>query len=153
MFATKNRLNLRKKNLGLSPVISTVILSTAVLIVGIGVWYFVDSASNVITADYVEDTVELLREVTERFEVEHANSNDNRTILDICIYNYGDVTVELDIYANVDNETYSTDNSIIILPDDYGFAEIDFNATKGQVVSVQAYSRRQNVAFYKYIVG
>ncbi len=60
------------KRKALSPVISTLILSAAVIAIGGGIWSFSIGASTMIADNYVNDTLELVNEVTERFMVEHA---------------------------------------------------------------------------------
>ena len=64
-----------RKRRGLTPVISVIILSAVVIAVGGAVWSYAQSAATVIANNYVNDTLSLLYEVTERFYVEHVSNS------------------------------------------------------------------------------
>lgn len=139
-------LGLRKRS-GLSSVISSILLSAAVLTVGGIMWNYANGASSVIASDYYEDSTELLTQLQERFLVEHVSNNS--THLTVYIYNYGDVDIEVDVYANEYNsdlnnpipvETKSSANTTITMP-----------CSSGDNIGIKIYSRRQNCVYHSYI--
>jgi len=139
---------------GISPVIATIILSAAVITIGGAVWSYAQGASTVIATGYVNDTLTLMREVTERFTVEHVSNNTARTSLYVWVYNYGDVDITVDVYANVTSSgmCYSTDTNNPLEIEAGGFAKatITISAVSGDKVAVKVHSRRQNNAYYTY---
>jgi hypothetical protein len=99
--------------------------------------------------------------VTERFNVEHASNNSDGSLLYVWVYNYGDVDIIVDVYANAThyvNSTYSEytyntslTNSVVSM----GLAKINISYASnplqpGDSVAIKVHSRRQNNAFYKY---
>ena len=145
---------LLKKKRGVSPVVSSIIMSAVVLVIGSTIWFFAQSAATVIAEDYIDDILALKDEATERFAVEHVTNNSDCTELYLSIYNYGDVNVTVDSYAFVDNYTYSSDlgNSAHIGKQEIINVTIDVNATSGDEVAIKVHSRRQNNAYATYIV-
>jgi len=139
---------------GISPVIATIILSAVVLTIGSAVWSYAQGASTVIATGYVNDTLTLMREVTERFTVEHVSNNTACTELYVWVYNYGDVDITVDIYANVTSSgiRYSTDlnNPLEIAAGGFSKATITIIAESGDEIAVKVHSRRQNNAYYTY---
>ena len=143
-----------KRRRGLSPVISTIILSAVVITIGGMVWSYAQGASTVVAMDYVDDTLDLLFEITERFSIEHVGNNSDGTILYIWISNYGDVDVMLDVYA--DTASSSSLNSTVEVPvGEIVQVELSFSGnplSKGDSIAIQAYSRRQNSEYSMHIV-
>jgi len=152
-----------RRSRGVTPVISTIILSAVVIAVGGAVWSYAQGATTVIANDYINGTMDLLNEVTERFNVEHASNNSDGSILYVWVYNYGDVDIIVDVYANATHyvnstyseHTYNTNltNSVVSM----GLAKINISYASnplkiGDSVSIKVHSRRQNNAFYKYTV-
>ena len=142
-----------RKRAALSEVISSIILSGVVLAVGGALWSYSLGASTVMTDDYVNGTLSLVDELTERFTVEWANVSDTGEALTIWVFNYGDVDITVDVYATVDDDTSSSAlgtpiTSGAIAPVDLSFAGDPI--LENDVVSVQVYSRRQNSAYYTF---
>jgi flagellin-like protein len=150
---------------GISPVIATIILSAVVLTIGSAVWSYAQGASTVIATGYVNDTLTIMKEVTERFTVEHVNTTIDRTKLYVWVYNYGTVDIVVDIYANATHynpATYSytyTCKSILgttpIVSGSYPNVVISFQSSplqSGDQVAIKVHSRRQNNAYYTYYV-
>ena len=150
-----------RRSRGVSPVIATIILSAAVITIGAAVWNYSQGAATVIANDYINGTLDLLKEVTERFNVEHASNNSDGSLLYVWVYNYGDVDIIVDVYANAThyvNSTYSEytyntslTNSVVSM----GLAKINISYASnplqpGDSVAIKVHSRRQNNAFYKY---
>jgi len=140
---------------GMSPVIATIILSAAVITIGGAVWSYAQGASTVIATGYVNDTLTIMREVTERFTVEHVSNDTARTPLYVWVYNYGDVDITIDVYANVTSSgMYSTDTNNPLKIEAGGFAKatITISAVSGDKVAIKVHSRRQNNAYYTYYI-
>ena len=150
-----------RRSRGVSPVIATIILSAAVITIGAAVWNYSQGATTVIANDYINGTLDLLKEVTERFNVEHASNNSDGSLLYVWVYNYGDVDIIVDAYANATHYvnstyseyTYSTNltNSVVST----GLVKINITYASnplqlGDSVAIKVHSRRQNNAFYKY---
>lgn len=150
---TRVRLLVRRR--GVTPVIATIILSAVVIAIGGAVWSYAQGASAIYANDYVNGTMTLLNEVIERYTVEHvSNSSDGKTLI-VWVYNYGDVDIIVDVYANVTGGAfnYTLDNEAA--PKGIVEVEISFQADpllQGQEVAIKAHSRRQNNAYYKYRV-
>jgi hypothetical protein len=145
---------LRGKRKAISPVVSTIILSAAVIVVGGSIWNYAHGASSVIASNYVNDTMDLVAEVSERFIVENVSNNSDSTLLTICIYNYGQFKIKTDLYVSVDGNLYTSDfsNPIIIEPGSRAKPTIAISAEKGDSIGIQVHSRRQNDAYFTYEV-
>jgi flagellin-like protein len=143
---------------GLSPVIATVILSAVVLAIGGGLWSYSAGAATIIANGYIEDTIELVNEVTERFVVEHISYDSSQNELKVWVYNYGGQQIIVDTYAYVsstDNgdfmdSTFGTtiesgDTSEIVI-------SLSYSVVSGDEVSISVHSRRQNDAYEKYYI-
>ncbi len=152
-----------RRRRGLSPVIATIILSGVVIAVGGSIWSFSRGASTVMANQYVNSTLSVLNEVTERFTVEYAYNNSNGEILYVCVYNYGDVDVVVDVYANATHFVNSSYTSYVMKANYFNSVndkvilriELDFSSDPleaGDMVSIKVHSRRQNNAFYKHYV-
>lgn len=140
------------KKKALTPVIATMILSAVVIAVGGAIWSFAQGAATVIADDYIDDTFDLLDEVTERFTIEHVSNNSDGSTLKIWIFNYGDVDIVVDVYVNT--TTYFTFTlEWEIESEEVVRVDVDLSSsplTRGQEVSIKAHSRRQNNDYYKY---
>ena len=137
----------------LSEVISSIILSGVVLVVGGALWSYSLGAATIMTDDYVNGTLSLVDELTERFTVEWANVSDTGDALTVWVYNYGGVEITVDVYATVDNDTSSSTFGTPITSGAIASVDLSFAGDpilENDVVSVQAYSRRQNSAYYTH---
>lgn len=131
----------------LSSVISTVILSAAVLVTGGMIWNYSNGATSIIAYDYHEDSMKLIHQIEERIMFEHITNNS--THLTIHLYNYGDVDVQVDVYAN----TSSTDlqNPMTVESKQSACAVIPLACSSGDNIGLKIYTRRQNIVYYSYI--
>jgi flagellin-like protein len=139
----------------LSPVIATIILSAVVLTIGGGLWAFAQGTSTIIAEDYVNGTLSLVDEITERFVVEWVFNSSNCDTLSVWVYNYGDVDLVVDVYIDVDDGNNGTTLGTEIIAGDYAEIDVSFAGDplqKGDEVSIKVYSRRQNSAYYLYYV-
>ena len=144
----------------LSIVIATIILSAVVIAIGGAIWSYASGASTVIANDYVNGTFNLMNELVERFVVEHATNTSDGSNMSIWIYNYGDVDIIVDVYANathVNSSTYSFCSNLTNPISSGSLVEIEIHFSPGALepgdtVAVKVHSRRQNNAYYKYYV-
>jgi hypothetical protein len=142
-----------RRRAALSEVISSIILSGVVLAVGGALWSYSLGATTVIAENYAEGTLNLVDEITERFTVEWVASSTNGETLTIWVFNYGNVDIEVDVYVRVNADTSKSVLGTTITLGSY--EEIPFSFVGdalegGDIVSIQVYSRRQNVVYYTY---
>ena len=143
---------------GLSPVIAAVLLSGTVLLIGGALWAYASDTATFVATGYIEDTIELTNEVTERFVVEHISYDSSQDELKVWVFNYGGQDIVVDTYAYVssisngefmdstfDTSIDSGDNSMIIIP-------LSFSVESGDEVSITIHSRRQNSAYETYYI-
>lgn len=142
---------------GISPVIATLILSACVLAIGGMIWSYSVSATSVIASNYINETLEVVNEVTERFIVEHVQFISTNDTISIWIYNYGEQSITVDTYLYVDT------NSSSFMDQYYGkevqksdsekiMIQLSESVSTGDLVSIQLHSRRQNDAYKKYYI-
>ena len=140
------------KKRALTPVIATMILSAVVIAVGGAIWSYAQGASIVTANSYINETFDLLDEVTERFNIEHVSNNSDGSTLMIWIFNYGEVDIVVDVYVN--SATYFTVTlEWEIETEEIVRVDVDLSSsplTRGQEVSIKAHSRRQNDDYYTY---
>jgi hypothetical protein len=147
---TMKRVGHKKK--ALTPVISTMILSAVVIAVGGAIWSYAQGAAIIIADDYIDETFDLLDEITERFTIEHVSNNSDGSTLKIWIFNYGDVDIVVDVYVNTTIYfTFTLESEIE--SEEIVRVDVDLSSsplTRGQEVSIKAHSRRQNNDYYTY---
>jgi hypothetical protein len=143
------------KRRALSPVIATVILAGVVLTIGGAIWSYSLGAATVTAEAYVSDTMALLYEMQERFDVEHITYDSTADVLKVWVYNYGEVNVTVDVYVTLNSTVVESTENILIEAYNTTLVEVDFSASPLQSqdqVAVKVYSRRQNIAYQKYYV-
>ena len=136
-----------------SPVISAVILSTVVLVVGGAVWAFSQGAMTITAEDYVEAVINMTDTISERFIVEHVSNNSVGSLLYVWVFNYGDV--DIDIKVNVGSIIYpenSNDWIAVASGEMVPIDPIEVILTKGEELNIKTCSRRGNNAYYRYLV-
>jgi len=79
---------------GVAPVISSLIITAAVLSIGSMIWSFSLGAATVTADIYVNDTLDMLNEMKERFNVENAYYDTTVDELRIWVFNYGEVDIK-----------------------------------------------------------
>lgn len=139
----------------LSPVISSLILSATVIVVGGTIWGYANGASTVIAENYVNDTLELVNEVTERFIVEHVSYDSGTDELSVWVYNYGDQKIIVDTNANITTSSTSfmdTESGTVLQKGESVEVIISVSGTvaSGDKASIKIHSRRQNNAYKIY---
>ncbi len=142
------------KRRGVSPVISSIILTAMVIAIGGAIWSYAQGASSIVAEDYVDGVMELLETAAERFTVEFVTNNSDCTVLRVWIFNYGDVNVSVDVYASIGESSFSTDleSPVAVGPGDLVGANVTIAAVSGDEVGIKVHSRRQNNAYYVYTV-
>jgi archaellum component FlaG (FlaF/FlaG flagellin family) len=139
----------------LSEVISTVILSGVVLVVGGAIWAYSLGATTAIADGYVNDTLSLVNEIVERFDIEHIQYNHDDDNLTIYVYNFGEVDITVDVYVTANATIEKASLGQIISSEQMSPITIDFSSDPlaiGTDVAIKVYSRRQNCAYKSYIV-
>ncbi len=139
----------------LSPVIATVILSGVVLAVGGAVWAYTAGASTVIADGYINDTLELVEEINERFIVEHVTYESSNNTIFVWVFNHGEMKVIVDTYLTLDGDHIA--NTIGKTIPSYESKRIAITIASptlaaDDIVAIKVHSRRQNNAYYQYIV-
>jgi flagellin-like protein len=141
---------------GVSEVIASIILTAVVLTVGGAVWSYAQSATIVLTNHYVNETLTVMKDVTERFVVEHVSNDSASTHLYVWVYNYGGVDIVADVYANATRSSTSILKfklGTTVTSGDMVKIDVSFvgNALQsGDKVAIKVHSRRQNNAFFTY---
>jgi len=140
---------------GLSPVIATVVLAGVVLTIGGAIWSYSIGAATVTADNYVNDTMDMLCEMQERFDVEHVYYNSDTDALKIWIFNYGEVDITIDVYASLNSQINESIYNSIISAGYTTCVDLDFSGKSipsREQVAIKVYSRRQNIAYYTYYV-
>jgi len=139
----------------LSPVIATVILAGVVLTIGGAIWSYSLGAATVTADAYVSDTLGLLYELQERFDVEHVFYDSTVNVLNVWVYNYGEVNVTVDVYVTLNSTVVESTKNHLIDARTSTQVDIDFSLNpllSQDQVAIKVYSRRQNIAYQKYYV-
>ena len=133
-----------------SPVLSAIIISAVVLAVGGAIWAFSQGAMTIAAEDYAEAVINMTDTISERFIVEQVCYIE--TTLSIWIYNYGQVDIVVDVYADVDEGESGSSMNHDIPSGAFEKAEINLVQLSGKEVAIKVISRRDNNAFYRYIM-
>ena len=140
----------------LSPVISSLILSAAVIAIGGSIWSFSLGASTVYSEDYINVTLEVLYDVTERFVVEHVCYDSGTDTLNITVYNYGLHKITVNATATITTLPESfvdSYNGTVIQKGES--TRIDILLTETVVsddqASIKIQSWRENNAYKRYV--
>jgi hypothetical protein len=140
---------------GLSPVVSIIILSGVTLAIGSALWAYSVDASTWVAANYVDETMKTANTANERFMIEHVLTTALGDVLKVWVYNYGDLTVVVDVYVEVDDGNIGESKGIQIDPLESSLIEIDFSADPlevGDYLVIKILSRRQNYVLENYMV-
>jgi len=136
-----------------SEVISAVILSGVVLAIGGFLWSYSLGATSVIASDYVNDTLTIVDEVTERFIIEKTFYDSTNSKLVVWVYNYGNQKTTLDIYIDIIDFTPDpSPKNIVIQAKEHGNVKFDANLVEGDQIIIRVFSRRQNVVQNIYTI-
>jgi hypothetical protein len=137
----------------LSPVISSLILSAAVIVIGGAVWSYSVGAATSIADGYVNDTLNLSDEVTERFMVEHVDIDAGLDTLSVWVYNYCSQSITVDTYIKDGNTVIGSTLGSIIEKGDTSMIAIEIiPRSSNDEVSIKIHSRRQNDTYETFYV-
>jgi flagellin-like protein len=134
---------------GLSPVVSSIILTGIVLAVGLSVWVYSFNMADVIGDQYVGEVLLHLDTVRERFTVAHVAYDSG--LLRVWVYNYGDISIEVDVYVRGDAEGSNASGTPVGVGE-VKAVSLSLSAEPGYELSVEVVSRRQNFIYESYIV-
>ena len=137
----------------LSPVISSLILSAAVIVIGGSVWSYSVGAATLVADGYVNDTLTLANEITERFIVEHVTIDAGLDTLSVWVYNYCSQSITVDTYIKDGNTVIGSTLGSVIEKGDTSMITIEITQrSSNDEVSIKIHSRRQNNAYETYYV-
>ena len=145
---------------GLSPVIASIILCSAVIIIGLSVWSFTYSVTNSLRDSYYEGIQRDIDKIGERFSVDHVAYIPSHGSLYVWVYNYGNITdygdidIVVDVYVWGDGGFFGEMKDTTIPKGEIRNITVSFNEapSPGSELAVKVYSRRQNVAYQTYVV-
>jgi hypothetical protein len=147
---------LRADRKALSPVIASIILCAAVLMIGLSAWSYTYSVSAFLQTSYYEGVTKPIDAISERFAVEHIAYDNSSNILYVWVYNYGEVNIEVDVYVMGDADGKNFSVTATPIPH---FETLEIvvpleseNLTAGDELVVEVVSRRQNIVYQTYRV-
>jgi len=136
----------------LTPVVASIILCGVVLTVGISVWSYTYSITRSLEDNYYEKVKRQIDAVSERFIVEHISYDNTSSVLNVWVFNYGEVDVQVDVYVRGDSEGRNATG--ILIPNGQIVAvSVSLAAEVGDELSIMVISRRQNIVYSTYIVS
>lgn len=146
-------MNRRKRgSRGVSPIISSIIMTAMVLVIGAGVWGVATGASTVIQKNYYEEVMVSVEKIKERFCIENIGVDSDSNTLKIWIYNYGTIaiTVEMIRVQGGGNVSYQSVDIPPIAACE--FTRVDVNPSEisfqsGMSITVEIRSNRGNKAY------
>jgi hypothetical protein len=148
--------NCMRKRAALSEVISSVILAGVVLSIGGALWSYSMGAAGIMADTYIDEVLETMNTVTERFMVEHVNVSASGNELTVWVYNYGDTPISVNVTASLESEGYNiTVNDYQIGKDRCWPIDLDFTSNllqQGDDVAITVVSRRRNNVYYTHFV-
>ena len=141
----------------MSPIISSVLLSAVVLVIGASVWSVTHSASSVLQNNYYEGVMESVENIKERFYIENIGYiNSSEPKLKIWIYNYGEMDIVIEFIRLKGAGKISTQLVGIPLPvgEIIGIdvSSSEFSLTSGLSVSIEVKSLRGNKAYASILI-
>lgn len=141
---------------GLSPIVSSVILTAMVLVIGASVWGVTSGASSVIQNNYYEEVVESVDKIKERFCIENMGLDKASNKLMVWILNYGTIDVTVDMIRVIGGSNVSTQFVSIVIPVGE-FVRVDVTPNElslidGLSISVELRSSRGNVAYDSILI-
>lgn len=146
------RHSLSKK--GISPVLSSILLTAAALSIGISLWGFALSAGSVLQQDYLQEVNRNIEKVKERFLIEHICFDDSTDQLHVWIYNYGKVPISINVYVLKNSTIVGSDlNWTSIGEKEIVEKVIPLESVESSdFIVVEVLSGRGNVAYSEYII-
>jgi len=150
----------QQRRKALSPVIAAVILSGVVLAVGGAIWSYSLGAATVTANYYVNQTLDLVNDIVERYDIEHILYNSTSNDLTVWVFNYGEVDITVYTYVHENGtmvgSNLGVNNSGVEIPQgDCSTIVINFSSSplpSGVEVTVKVHSERDNNAYETYSI-
>jgi len=101
--------------------------------------------------DYYQGVKRQIDAISERFIVEHIYYDNSTKILNVYIFNYGTVDIQIDVYVRGDAEGQNATGISVPHGQMVGI-EVPLIANTGDELSITVLSRRQNVVYATYVV-
>ena len=136
----------------LTPVVATIILCGVVLIVGISVWSYTYSITRGLENDYYQKVKRQIDAVSERFIIEHISYDNETNILNVYVFNYGRVDIQVDVFVRGDVEGQNA-TGVSVPHSQIVRISVPLVANVGDELSITVISRRQNVVYATYVVS
>jgi len=136
----------------LTPVVATIVLCGVVLTIGISVWSLTYSITRSLEEDYYEEIKRQIDAVSERFIVEHVSYDNETGVLNVWVFNYGEVDIQVDVYVRGDTEGQNA-TAISIPHGQMVRIIVPLAANMSDELSITVMSRRQNVVYATYVVS
>lgn len=109
---------------------------------------FSQGAMTLTSENYVEDVIELTDTISERFVIEQVIHNG--THLFVWIFNYGEVDIGVNV--TVGAITYPVNWIEMAAKELLSVDPFESSASTGDELNIRAFSRRENNAYYRFIV-
>ena len=138
---------------GISPVIATVILAAAVIVIGGITWSYALSATTIMANDYVNGTLSTLYDISERFTIEHLYYNDTAKNLVVYLYNYGEVPITVDTYVTPSSGVRVSALNAYVPSKHLAKVIIPIDVSSGTNLSIKCHTRRSNDVYDQYYVS
>jgi len=135
----------------LTPVVATIVLCGVVLIVGISVWSFTYSITRSLEEEYYEGVKRQIDAISERFIVEHISYDNETGVLNVWVFNYGRVDIQVDVYVRGDAEGQNA-TATSISHGEVVRISVPLTVNVGDELSITVISRRQNVVYATYVI-
>jgi flagellin-like protein len=141
---------------GLSPVISSVILTAAVLVIGVSVWTFATGSSAVIQESYCDEVIESAEKVQERFCIENMGLDQASNTVTVWVLNYGPIDLTIDAVRVTGGSNVSSHAVDVVIPIGE-VVRIDVTPSEvslldGLSLSLEVISRRGNKAYDSILI-
>jgi len=143
-----------------SPVVASIILCSAVLVIGISISSFTYSVSTNLQISYYDEIKKDIDTISERFTVEHIAYDEDAKKLHVWVFNYGNTTeysVDIEVKVSVwgNGTLLGESDGFQVIPSGK-IVEITTESlgslSAGSELVVKVNSRRQNVAYQTYVV-
>jgi len=135
----------------ITPVVSTIILCGVVLIIGISVWSYTYSITRSLEESYYQGVKRQIDAISERFVVEHIYYDNSTDILNVYVFNYGTVDIQVDVYVRGDAEGQNA-TGVSVPHGQMVRIKVPLIANMSDELSITVMSRRQNAVYATYVV-
>ena len=135
----------------LTPVVATIILCGVVLTVGISVWSYTYSVTRSLEDYYYSGVKRQIDAISERFMVEHVSYDNESCVLNVWVFNYGKIAVQVDVYVRGDAEGQNA-SGILISEGEVERISVPLVANVSYELTITVISRRQNTVYATYVV-